>query len=108
MIGAEPQIDCRNNNNLPHQVLSGGYGTDINIPVYATVKGVLRNKSNYVQINVTNIMNTLQRASQIRSMPFTGNSSDSSDGECEDVRGNNKNSLTASSLGSTDLTMSSP
>ncbi|XP_065563774.1 uncharacterized protein CG43867-like [Artemia franciscana] len=37
----------------------GGY-KDINVPVYATVKG---------------------RASQIRSMPFTGDSSDSSDGE---------------------------
>ena len=40
-------------------------------------------------------------------MPFTGDSSDSSDGECDDVRGN-KNSLTPSSLGSTDLTLSSP
>eukprot|EP00092_Neocalanus_flemingeri_P001971 GFUD01002103.1.p1 GENE.GFUD01002103.1~~GFUD01002103.1.p1 ORF type:complete len:1505 (+),score=292.95 GFUD01002103.1:136-4515(+) len=59
VIGA--QIESRNNNNLPHgQLASGGYGTDINVPVYATVKG---------------------RASQIRSMPFTGDSSDSSDGE---------------------------
>ena len=38
MIGA--QIDSRNNNNLPHGQLAGGYGTDINVPVYATVKGV--------------------------------------------------------------------
>ncbi|XP_059480674.1 uncharacterized protein CG43867 isoform X5 [Neocloeon triangulifer] len=38
----------------------GGYIGDISVPVYATVKG---------------------RASQIRSMPFTGDSSDSSDGE---------------------------
>ena len=42
-------------------------------------------------------------------MPFTGQSSDSSDGECDDIRGNTKTaSLTPSSLGSTDLTMSSP
>ena len=38
VIGA--QIDSRNNNNLPHGQLAGGYGTDINVPVYATVKGV--------------------------------------------------------------------
>ena len=38
VIGA--QIDSRNNNNLPHQNMSGGYGADINVPVYATVKGV--------------------------------------------------------------------
>lgn len=64
VIGA--QIDSRNNNNVPHGQLAGGYGTDINVPVYATVKG---------------------RASQIRSMPFTGDSSDSSDGEeLPDVR----------------------
>ena len=43
VLGA--QIDSRNNNNnsLPpsHQHLApGGYGADINVPVYATVKGV--------------------------------------------------------------------
>ncbi|XP_040581773.1 uncharacterized protein CG43867 isoform X4 [Lepeophtheirus salmonis] len=38
----------------------GAFGCDINVPVYATVKG---------------------RASQIRSIPFTGDSSDSSDNE---------------------------
>ncbi|XP_035899801.1 uncharacterized protein CG43867 isoform X10 [Anopheles stephensi] len=46
--------------NTRSQTVSGGY-CDISVPVYATVKG---------------------RASQIRSMPFTGDSSDdSSDGE---------------------------
>jgi len=86
VIGA--QIDSRNNNNLLHGQLAGGYGTDINVPVYATVKG---------------------RASQIRSMPFTGDSSDdSSDGEeLPDARGK-QSSLTVSSAGSTDMTMSSP
>jgi len=55
VLGA--QIDLSNNNM---ENCGPGYGTDINVPVYATVKG---------------------RASQIRSMPFTGDSSDSSDGE---------------------------
>ena len=43
VLGA--QIDSRNNNSLPsHQHLApGGYGADINVPVYATVKGVSRN-----------------------------------------------------------------
>ena len=40
VLGA--QIDCRNNNSLgSHQLVPGGYGADINVPVYATVKGVM-------------------------------------------------------------------
>jgi hypothetical protein len=50
--------DSKNNN----QDQQNGYGSDINVPVYATVKG---------------------RASQIRSVPFTGDSSDS-DSDCGD------------------------
>ena len=38
VIGA--QIDSRNNNLSNNVAITGGYGTDINVPVYATVKGV--------------------------------------------------------------------
>ena len=37
VIGAE--IDSSNNNAASYQ-LSSGYGHDVNVPVYATVKGV--------------------------------------------------------------------
>ncbi|XP_067011816.2 uncharacterized protein CG43867 [Anabrus simplex] len=58
VAGPAEQTDSTNNNRQQHS--SAGY-CDISVPVYATVKG---------------------RASQIRSMPFTGDSSDdSSDGE---------------------------
>ncbi|KAJ4445671.1 hypothetical protein ANN_12355, partial [Periplaneta americana] len=64
-----------NNNNMKQAAASTstqGY-CDISVPVYATVKGETR-------VIVLECM--LQRASQIRSMPFTGDSSDdSSDGE---------------------------
>lgn len=61
------------------QTASGGY-CDISVPVYATVKGVSFAENDFnALINKTF---SLQRASQIRSMPFTGDSSDdSSDGE---------------------------
>ena len=40
------QIDCRNNNSLgQHNTTPGGYGADINVPVYATVKGVMSHGS---------------------------------------------------------------
>ena len=49
VIGA--QIDCRNNNNLQsHQITSGGYGADINVPVYATVKGVIHSIHDYFTV----------------------------------------------------------
>ncbi|XP_049943352.1 uncharacterized protein CG43867 [Schistocerca serialis cubense] len=65
---------------------AGGY-CDISVPVYATVKG---------------------RASQIRSVPFTGDSSDdSSDGEGGDGAGHSTRA-TNSSSGDTDTSLSSP
>ncbi|XP_037914351.1 uncharacterized protein CG43867 isoform X5 [Hermetia illucens] len=59
-VGGGATVPGSNANNRGAQTASGGF-CDISVPVYATVKG---------------------RASQIRSMPFTGDSSDdSSDGE---------------------------
>lgn len=66
------------------QTASGGY-CDISVPVYATVKGVCSARKedlNVFALHRIYICFYLQRASQIRSMPFTGDSSDdSSDGE---------------------------
>ncbi|XP_059087273.1 uncharacterized protein CG43867-like isoform X9 [Tigriopus californicus] len=84
------QIDnTRNNNeNRNSALLSGGYGDEINVPVYASLKG---------------------RASQIRSVPFTGDSSDSSDGEdnVDTGRGTSSRTTTASST-SGDISLTSP
>lgn len=80
------QTDSTNNNHNPP---SQGY-CEISVPVYATVKG---------------------RASQIRSMPFTGDSSDdSSDGEAEHTSNAMNNSgtrATNSSSDNTDTSLSS-
>lgn len=64
------------------QTASGGY-CDISVPVYATVKGVsLAEKTLNINIFYKYVHSHFKRASQIRSMPFTGDSSDdSSDGE---------------------------
>ena len=64
---AAPVVDQNHTPRSTHRLSAAGY-QDISIPVYATVKG---------------------RASQIRSVPFSGDSSDSSDGEdhAEPARG---------------------
>lgn len=63
------------------QTASGGY-CDISVPVYATVKGVRRFDGPQNSVALIELQFHVQRASQIRSMPFTGDSSDdSSDGE---------------------------
>lgn len=64
---------------------SGGY-CDIPVPVYATVKGVCRISILFQFTLITYILLFLllffsQRASQIRTMPFSDSSDDSSDGE---------------------------
>eukprot|EP00095_Tigriopus_kingsejongensis_P006145 maker-scaffold730_size105374-snap-gene-0.17 protein:Tk06145 transcript:maker-scaffold730_size105374-snap-gene-0.17-mRNA-1 annotation:"AGAP001935-PA" len=99
------QIDSKNNNeNRNSALFSGGYGSEINVPVYASVKGVSSNFRLFFQLQWTTA-----RASQIRSVPFTGDSSDSSDGEdnVDTGRGTSSRTTTASST-SGDISLTSP
>uniref|UniRef100_A0A0K8SBC0 Pleckstrin y domain-containing family H member 1 n=1 Tax=Lygus hesperus TaxID=30085 RepID=A0A0K8SBC0_LYGHE len=87
-LAPHPTPDSSNNNTATRLHASQGY-CDISVPVYATVKG---------------------RASQIRSMPFTGDSSDdSSDGEGEHTNAMNLSTTrgTNSSSDNTDTSLSS-
>ncbi|KAL1138524.1 hypothetical protein AAG570_008587 [Ranatra chinensis] len=87
-LAPHPTPDSSNNNTAGRLHTSHGY-CDISVPVYATVKG---------------------RASQIRSMPFTGDSSDdSSDGEGDHTHAMNLSTTRAtnSSSDNTDTSLSS-
>ncbi|XP_024084536.1 uncharacterized protein CG43867 isoform X3 [Cimex lectularius] len=85
-LAPHPTPDSSNNNTATRLHVSQGY-CEISVPVYATVKG---------------------RASQIRSMPFTGDSSDdSSDGEGEHTNALNL-STTRGTNSSSDNTVNFP
>ncbi|CAB0015723.1 unnamed protein product, partial [Nesidiocoris tenuis] len=87
-LAPHPTPDSSNNNTATRLHASQGY-CEISVPVYATVKG---------------------RASQIRSMPFTGDSSDdSSDGEGDHTNAMNLSTTrgTNSSSDNTDTSLSS-
>lgn len=76
--------DATDGGSRGQRTASGGY-CDINVPVYATVKGVSAMKLwktlRFYLLLIFSTIRIKQRASQIRTMPFSDSSDDSSDGE---------------------------
>lgn len=73
-------LDDSSDGNRAQRTASGGY-CDINVPVYATVKGVSSIETLHIEVFTHIGSFHFQRASQIRTMPFSDSSDDSSDGE---------------------------